>query len=164
VTLSVSVTPPLGAGSYVLRQRMVKEAIAWFDQIQKTNVTVAPQPALAASYSASPPTAWTGGQTQTYAITVTNTGSQTWNASGSNMVRLGIHFGTASDGWGVGWATDQRFSLPADLAAGASVTLSVSVTPPLGAGSYVLRQRMVKEAIAWFDQIQKTNVTVAPGL
>jgi hypothetical protein len=40
------------------------------------------------------------------------------------------------------------------------VTLSVSVTPPLGAGSYVLRQRMVKEAIAWFDQIQKTNVTV----
>jgi hypothetical protein len=160
VTLSINVTAPLGAGSYILRQRMVKEAIAWFDQIQKTNVTVT-QPALAASYSASPPTAWIGGQSQTYSITLTNTGSQTWNAAGPNLVRLGVHFATASDGWGVGWASDQRFSLPADLAPGASVTLSINVTAPLGAGSYILRQRMVKEAIAWFDQIQKTNVTVS---
>jgi len=161
VTLNLSVTPPAGAGSYVLRHRMVKEGVAWFAQIQKTNVTVATQPALAASYSASPPTAWTGGQSQTYSITVTNTGSQTWNAGGTNRVRLGIHFGTASDVPGTGWATDQRFSLPADVAPGASVTLSVSVTAPLGGGSYVLRHRMVKEGVTWFDQIQKTNVTVA---
>jgi hypothetical protein len=41
------------------------------------------------------------------------------------------------------------------------VTLSVNVTPPPGGGSYILRQRMVKEGIAWFAQIQKTNVTVS---
>jgi hypothetical protein len=122
---------------------------------------VAGLPPLAASYSASPPTAWTAGQTQTYAITVTNTGSQTWSATGTNRFLLGIHFGTASDGWGVGWATDQRFSLPADVAAGGSVTLSVSVAAPVGTGSYVLRHRMIQEGITWFGQIQKTNVTVS---
>ncbi|MEK6226823.1 MAG: IPT/TIG domain-containing protein, partial [Chloroflexota bacterium] len=116
--------------------------------------------ALAASYSSTPPTSWTAGQTQTYTISVTNTGSQTWNATGANPVRLGVHFGTTDDGWGVGWATDQRFGLPADLAPGASVTLTVAVTAPGTSGSYVLRHRMVKEYVAWFDQIQKTNVTV----
>jgi hypothetical protein len=160
VTLSVSVTAPLGGGSFVLRHRMVKEGVTWFDQIQKTNVTVV-QPALGASYSSTPPTSWSSGQTQTYALTVTNIGTQTWSAGGSNPVRLGIHFGTASDVPGTGWATNQRFSLPADVAPGASVTLSVSVTAPLGGGGYVLRHRMVKEGVTWFDQVQKTNVTVA---
>jgi hypothetical protein len=119
------------------------------------------QPALAATYSASPPTSWYAGQAQTYSITLTNTGTQTWNAGGSNPVRLGVSFGTSNDTAGVGWATDQRFSLPGDLAPGASVTLSLSVTPPAGTGSYVLRQRMVKEGLAWFEQMQKTSVTVA---
>ena len=119
------------------------------------------QPPLAASYSASPPSAWFAGQTQTYAVTLTNTGTQTWNAGGSNPVRLGVSFGTGNDTAGVGWATDQRFSLPGDLAPGASVTLSLSVTAPSGTGSYVLRQRMVKEGLVWFDQLQKSNVTVA---
>jgi len=158
VTLPVTVTAPGVVGSYVLRHRMVKEGIAWFDQIQKTNVTVVP--ALSASYSSSPPTSWTANQSQSYSVVVTNTGLQTWNASGPNNVRLGIHFGTDNDGWGVGWATDQRFELPGDVAPGGSVTLPVTVTAPGAAGSYVLRHRMVKEGIAWFDQIQKTNVSV----
>ena len=101
------------------------------------------------------------GQTQTYAITLTNTGTQTWSAGGGNPVRLGISFGTSNDTPGMGWATDQRFSLPGDLAPGASVTLTVSVTAPAGTGGYVLRQRMVKEGVVWFEQFSKTNVTVA---
>src|SRR5205085_9983968 len=99
-------------GTYVLRHRMVKENVAWFDQIQKTTVTVGPP--LAASYSSSPPTAWSPGETKTYAITVTNTGAQTWNAGGTNIVRLGVQFGSASDYPHDGWATDQRFFLPND--------------------------------------------------
>src|SRR5207245_5655705 len=38
----------------------------------------APLAALAASYSSTPPTSWSTGQTQSYAITLTNTGSATW--------------------------------------------------------------------------------------
>jgi len=121
-------------------------------------------PALAASYSSNPPTSWDAGQTQLYTVTVTNTGSQTWNAGSSNPVHLGIHFGTSSDGIGDGWATDQRFTLAGDVPPGGSQTLTVAVVAPTTAGAYVLRARMVKEAVAWFSQIQKTTVAVAPPL
>ncbi len=121
-------------------------------------------PALAASYSSNPPTSWDTGQTQLYNVTVTNTGSQTWNAGGSNPVHLGIHFGTSSDGIGDGWATDQRFTLAGDVPPGGSQTLTVAVVAPTTPGAYVLRARMVKESVAWFDQIQKTTVAVAPPL
>jgi hypothetical protein len=150
VTLSVTVTAPSATGGYVLRQRMFKEYVAWFAQMQKTTVMVSPATDLAANYSSTPPTSWTSGQTQTYSVTVTNTGSQTWSATGVNRVVLGVHFGTSDDTPGVGWATEQRFALPADLAAGGSVTLSVTVTAPSATGGYVLRQRMLTESVGDF--------------
>ena len=157
-TLTVNVTGPSAAGSLTLTAQMVKELVAWFPQTEQTSVTVsAPAgPALAASYSSSPPTTWTAGQTQTYQITITNSGSQTWNASGANPVHLGIHFVNASGTW----LTDQRFVLPGDVAPGASATLTVSVTAPSAAGSYTLTAQMVKEMVAWFPQSQQTAVSV----
>src|SRR3712207_6792736 len=50
-----------------------------------------------------------------------------------NRVRLGVHFGGASDAGDAaagGWATDQRFELPRDVAPGGSVTLTVGVKAP----------------------------------
>jgi hypothetical protein len=117
-------------------------------------------PALAASYSSSPPTLWAGGAALNYSVTVKNVGTQTWNATGTNIVRLGVEFGTASDFPGDGWATDQRFFLPNDVPSGGTVTLNAAVTAPSTGGNYVLRNRMVKENVAWFDQIQKTGVVV----
>jgi hypothetical protein len=158
-TLSVRVTPPNTSGSYVLQAEMVKENVAWFQQVQNTNVTVF---SLAASYSSAPPTAWSRGQTQTYTVTVTNTGAQTWNASGANPVHLGLHFSTSGAvTTGSGWLTDQRWSLPNDVPPGGSATITVGVTAPSTAGSYVLQEQMVKEQVAWFQQAQNTNVTVS---
>jgi hypothetical protein len=117
-------------------------------------------PALSASYTSSTPTIWAPGATFTYNVTVQNTGTQTWNAGGNNIVRLGVQFGTASDWPHDGWATDQRFFLPNDVPSGASVTMTVTVTAPTTPGSYVLRHRTVKENVAWFNQIQKTAVVV----
>jgi uncharacterized membrane protein len=158
-TLTVTVTPPSTSGSYVLQAEMVKENVAWFQQVQNTNVTVF---SLAASYSSAPPTTWSRGQTQTYTVTVTNTGTQTWNASGANLVRLGIHFATSGAvTTGSGWLTDQRWVLPNDVPPGGSATITVSVTAPSTPGSYVLQAQMVKEQVAWFQQVQNTNVTVS---
>src|SRR2546430_846915 len=140
---------------------MVKEGGAWFDQIQKTAVAVSAVQALAVIQAEDGIRDLTVTGVQTCALPISNTGTQTWVAGGSTPVHLGVHFGTTDDGWGAGWSTDQRFALPADLAAGASVTLSVDVTAPSAAGNYVLRHRMVKEGVAWFDQIQKTTVTVS---
>jgi glucose/arabinose dehydrogenase len=158
VTVSASVTAPQTDGIYVLRHRMVKEDVAWFEHIHRTNVAVGA--ALSASYSSSPPTAWAAGQPRTYPVTVNNTGSETWNAGGTNIVRLGVHFGTASDWPHDGWATDQRFFLPSDVPTGGSVILNVTVTAPTSGGTYALRHRMVKEDVAWFTQVHKTAVNV----
>ncbi|MGV3606449.1 MAG: PQQ-dependent sugar dehydrogenase [Planctomycetaceae bacterium] len=160
VTLTITLTAPATAGTYTLRQRMVKESVAWFDPPQKTTMTVA-KGTLAATYTSTPPTTWLNGQTIPYTITLTNTGTQTWNRTGTNPVRLGIYFGTASDAVGA-WSTEPaRFDLPSDVAPGASVTMTINVTAPATAnGNYTLRARLVKDNVAWFDYFQKTAVVV----
>jgi hypothetical protein len=156
-TFTVAIKAPMTDGPYVLRHRMVKEGVTWFGQIQKTDVTVG---TLAASYSSSPPTSWQAGTAQVYAVTVTNTGTLPWNAADPNAVHLAVQFGDASNNC-CNALTDRRFVLPGDVPPGGSVTLNVQVTPPNTTGSFTLRQRMVKEYVAWFDQIQKTSVSVS---
>ncbi len=48
-----------------------------------------------------------------------------------------------------------RYDLPHDVAPGQSVTINVSVGAPGEIGNYVLRQRMVKEYVGWFEQLQR---------
>ena len=158
-TLTVTITSPATAGSYVLRQRMVTEGVAFFSQLAKTNVTVA-KATLAASYSSSPPTSWIIKEKRTYNITLTNTGTQTWNNSGTNPVNLGIYFGDLRDAANAWTTQPKRYTLPNSVAPGQSVTMSITVQAPAAAGSYILRARMVKENVGWFDYFQKTAVTV----
>lgn len=95
---------------------------------------------------------------------MTNTGNQTWPAGGgrprpprrplhSPRRRRSVSYNS--------WRTDQRFSLPADLAPGASATLTISVTAPTTAGSLIVEYQMVKETRFWFSQFADVNVAVA---
>lgn len=120
------------------------------------------EPAYAAVYSSNPPSIWTAGEIQSYTITITNTGYETWEAGGDNPVCLGVHFGSDSDAPHEGWVTDQRFPLIRDLAPGESQLLPIRVTAPQTIGDYILCHRMVKEGMAWFDQSHKTKVVVKP--
>src|SRR5207302_1285345 len=108
-----------------------------------------------ASYSvAATPTSWGTNQSQTYSVTITNAGSQAWPHTGSGLVDLGVHFTSAGGGFGnSAYYSDQRISLPADLAAGASVTLSITVTAPPNSGNLVLEYQMAKEGQFWFGQL-----------
>lgn len=167
ITISVPITAPAG-GTYLLRHRMVKEQVAWFDDLDDVAVTVRLTPeswpsVLRATYAATPPRAWEARETSSYEVSLTNTGLVTWNADGPERVRLGVHFGARSDEPGVGWVTDERFDLPRDIAPGASVTLRVTVTAP-GGGEFVLRHRLVKEEVAWFSDVQAAEVGVTSGL
>jgi hypothetical protein len=157
-TFSIDVTAPAKAGSYTLRQRMVHETLGWFAEMLKTSAAVQ---RLSAQYTATPPTQWAAGETKTYTITLLNNGSSTWNATGPNAVHLGVYFAGTSDAVGAWNEEPMRFNLPRNVAAGQKVTLTISVTAPLTGGNYVLRHRMVKEGVNWFNQMKKTNVVVA---
>jgi len=138
----------------------VKENVQWFDALQKTSVGVAVG-ALAASYATTAPTNWQPAQTKTFTTTVTNTGTLTWNANDPQSVHLGVYFNGKSDAIGDWTSEPVRFSLASDVAPGGSATITITMTAPSAAGSYVLRQRLVKEQVSWFTQLQKTNVVVA---
>ncbi|PYQ63860.1 MAG: hypothetical protein DMF54_15675 [Acidobacteria bacterium] len=128
-----------------------------------TNLVVSAAPQWVATYSvAGTPTSWGTNQTQTYSVTVTNAGSQTWPHTGGGLVDLGVHFTSAGGGFGNStYYSDQRISLPADLAPGASVTLSITVTAPPNSGNLVLEYQMAKEGQFWFAQFADVNVTVS---
>jgi hypothetical protein len=165
VTLTIAVTAPGSGGSEVLEYQMVKENQFWFSQFSDVAVTVqGAAPTWTASYDVTnTPTAWTANQTQTYTVTITNSGNQIWPAAGADPVRLGVHFATRGGGFKVNypWLTDQRFTLPADLAPGASVTLTIAVTAPSSIGNLVLEHQMVKEHQFWFNQFADVSVVVA---
>ena len=114
----------------------------------------------AALYSTTIPNTWSPGQTRTFTTTITNTGTQTWNATDPNAVHLGVYFNGNSDAI-YDWPSEPiRFNLPQNVAPGASVTLNITMTAPVAPGSYVLRERLVKENVQWFAQLLATPVSV----
>ncbi len=157
-TLDFDVTAPKKPGSYTLRQRLISDQFGPLGDMLKTAAAVE---TLSAQYMANPPTQWQAGETQTYTITLVNKGSKTWSATGPNPVHLGVYFAGASDAVGDWPEEPMRFELPHDVKPGQKITLTIDVTAPLIPGSYVLRQRMVKEGVNWFNQMQRTDVVVA---
>ena len=102
------------------------------------------------------------GKSQTFSITVTNNGTQTWPSGGYSEVDLELHFATS---WGgaqnqANWVTNNAFALPKDVVPGQSVTVQVTVTPP-HSGSYMLEAEMISEHHFWFLQSSAINAPVA---
>jgi N-acetyl-anhydromuramyl-L-alanine amidase AmpD len=163
VTVSVTVTAPSTAGSLVLEATMIKEHQFWFKQSAPINVTVS-GPIWSAQYDLTQaPTAWTAGQSKTFSVTITNTGNQTWPSTGYTEVDIDFHFTTVAGGstQQSHWLTSQAFSIPANLAPGASVTVSVTVTAPSTKGSMFLEAEMIKEHQFWFTSVGSVSATVS---
>jgi glucose/arabinose dehydrogenase len=113
-----------------------------------------------ALYSTTAPDTWLPGQTRTFTTTLTNSGTQTWNASDPSAVHLGIYFNGNSDAI-YDWSSEPlRVLLPQDVAPGQTVTVTVAATAPAASGNYVFRQRLVKEGVQWFDQLQSSPIAV----
>ena len=117
-----------------------------------------------ASYDMSKvPTSWVAGQSQTFPVTVTNIGGATWPSAGHTRVDLDLHFATRAGGSAKAayWVTSRVFSLPADLAPSASVTLTVTLIAPARTGALVLEAEMLKEHQFWFKQWAPIKTAVA---
>ncbi len=98
------------------------------------------------------------GATATVSVTLTNSGTATWNAAGPNPVNLTYHW-YAPGGAAVVW-DGARTSLPGDVPPGRLFTTDAKVQAPMGAGAYELRFALVKEGVAWFDP-QPVGLTVS---
>jgi spore germination protein YaaH len=162
-TLSVTVTAPATAGPVVLEAEMTKENEFWFQQWQPFNVTVL---LWAAAYDMSKvPKSWGVGQSQTFPVTLTNTGGYAWPSTGYTRVDLDLHFTTRAGGApkSAYWLNSKAFSLPGDVAPGASVTLNVTFTAPSVIGTFVLEAEMIKEHQFWFKQWAPLTVAVVPA-
>jgi hypothetical protein len=165
-TVNFTLTAP--TGSTVLEALMIKEHQFWFDTVttspqQWTSVAAAFSP-IAATYDLSKaPTSWTKGQSKTFSVTVTNTGTTTWVSTGYNEFDLDFHFtttvgGSAQQGH---WLTSMAFALPHDVLAGQSVTFNVTLTAPSTAGSMFLEAEMIKEHAFWFPQVSSVAVVIS---
>lgn len=164
VTIGVSPTAPYSPGTYVLQYGMTDVGSAGFySKPLRNNVTVGTVQSLDAGYwvSGAPNEFGAGsGSSIPFQIKLYNTGSTTWNASGTNPVLLGIHFFLAGSAT---WQTDQRIPLPFDVAPNQTTTLTIQVTAPPSSttpGQYLLGYQMVKSNVAWFSSYLNTVVCV----
>jgi len=163
VTMNVTFAAPAKTGSLVLEAVMVKEHQFWFQHWQAVKVTVAAA-VWSASYNLTGvPATWSKSQSQSITVTVTNTGNITWPSSGYYRVDLGLHFTTQTGGSSklAYWLTSLAQSLPADLAPGNSVPVTISLTAPSAGGSMYLEAEMVREHQFWFQQTGFIPVTVS---
>jgi hypothetical protein len=167
VTVTGTFTAPdhPGGALLTLESLMIKEHQFWFDAVTSSPQQWGPITASIsqATYDVSAvPGAWTKGQTQTFTVTVTNKTAFTWSHTGYNEFDLDLHFTTMTGGSAqqVHWLTSQAFALPADLAPGASVSVSVTVTAPNTAGSMFLEAEMIKEHAWWFTDVNSASVVV----
>jgi cysteine-rich secretory family protein len=163
LTFSVSVTAPTtSSGPMSLEAELFKNQQFWFQQSSAVAVTVAPA-TWTAAYAFSPPTSWTGGQTQNVSLTLTNTGNQTWVNTGPNPVMLDVNFSTQNAGnavIGCCWKTSQLYNLPSSVAPGGSVTFTVAVTAPTVTGSYFLEAQLFKNQQFWFPAWSSVSASV----
>ncbi len=83
-------------------------------------------------------------------VTLRNTGSKTWMATGKNAVRLSYHWLDAA-GQRLP-AEGERTNLPGSVLPDQEVALEAKVKAPAGAGAYLLQWDVVEELITWFSQ------------
>ena len=84
------------------------------------------------------------------AVTVKNTGSQVWPASGVNRVEFTYDW-LSSEGNFV--AHGAITLLAHDVAPGELITFNAKIMAPPSPGKYIIRPTMIAEQIAWFNTL-----------
>ncbi len=123
--------------------------MAWFAPSAPLGVSVQAATYTASYQVATPPTSAPAGGTATVQATLTNTGNQLWNATGTNPVDLAYHWYDATGATAIVWDV-ARTALAANVAPGASTNVTATIGVPATPGTYILKLALVKEGIAWF--------------
>ena len=116
--------------------------------VQAQTVSAAPELAAIYTVASTPPTLPIG-NVVSVAVSITNTGTATWNSSGANLVDLSYHWYDTT-GKAVVW-DGLRSPLSANVPPTGTIAATAQVVPPTAAGTYLLRFALVKEGVGWFD-------------
>jgi archaellum component FlaF (FlaF/FlaG flagellin family) len=160
--VTVALKGPASSGSLYLEAQMIKEHQFWFKQYRAITVIAAP-PGWSATYNITHvPTTWVAGKSQTFSVSVTNNGTQTWPSTGTTEVDLHVHFATSAGGAAnqVNWIASAGASLPKNVGPSQSVAVMITIAPPR-AGSLILELEMIKEHQFWFLQYNPVPVSVS---
>ena len=137
-------------------------------RVNALRAATATLPVTAATYSArydtsGAPRSATAGTSFLANVRITNASPVTWLAAGPNPIRLGYHWLDAN-GNVVVW-DGAHTPLVADLPAGATTTIAVTVLAPPTKGTYTLRFDLVREGDAWFSAkgVAPSDLSVAVG-
>jgi hypothetical protein len=163
VSVTVTAKAPATSGSVYLEAQMFKNKQFWLQQWEWSQVSVGSL-AWGANYDVcGAPRSWTPGQSQTFQVTLTNGGTETWPATGTNSVRLNLHFTNRPGGSAAmaGWLVSYSFPLAVDVAPGASATLTVTIAGPTSPARMEIEGTLFKNHEFWFQQWQGVSITVA---
>ncbi|MGH2379214.1 MAG: S8 family serine peptidase, partial [Candidatus Limnocylindria bacterium] len=164
VALSVPVTTPAQPATYTLVIDLVRDGIVAFSTRGADALAheVRVGSGIGASYEAPAETAaFDAGSETTLVVSVRNTGTVTWAATGGNPVRLSYHWLQAG---AVHTWEGLRGALPADVPPGAQVSLDLPVLPPLQPGPYTLRLDLVQEGVAWYSDLGAAPLDLEAGV
>jgi len=147
--VDMAITTPTATGSYILRPDVVREGVTWFSgqgmMLPSRTIAIAVPP-YGATYQNAPNVGAAVNTITTVAVTLTNTGSQTWQPGAYN---LSYHLYAASGNVYV-W-DGLRTALPAAVPSGAIVTVQAIVKVPTVPGGYRIAFDLVQEGVTWFS-------------
>lgn len=162
------ITAPTNPGTRYVSARMVHELETWFGTYITIPVTVqgATQTLNAALTVVSAPSVLFSEQPGRVIIRARNTGTQTWNHTGSNPVRLAATsanqfvLSNFSFGGQVG-TTNARANMNQDVPPGGSIDFAFDISrTTFNTRSFKLSLRMLKGNGTWFGNTINRNITV----
>jgi hypothetical protein len=147
--VQMNVRTPTPIGSYILRPDIAREGVTWFSgqgmMLPSRTIAVAVPP-YGATYQNAPNIGAPVNGMAVMAVTLTNTGSLTWQPG---AVNLAYHLYAPSGNVYV-W-DGFRTALPAPVAPGATVTVNAAVRVPIPPGQYRIAFDLVREGVTWFS-------------
>ncbi len=164
-TFSTTLNAPESSGSYTVTYRMNGGGYGWFgDEISKT-IRVDPLVRDAKVVSVDIPSEMTEGDTYQAKITMRNTGTGTWYASGNNHVDFGTPDGNTGDAYRFSGWSSKALNEGSMVKPGGEYTFEFRITAP-SPRDYDLKFRMVAKDGEWFgEQVGKgvkVNAKVVP--
>jgi hypothetical protein len=159
-SFTTRLTAPSTAGEYTIGYMMYCPDFEWFGEELSKSVTVVASSHDAKVVSVNMPSEMLPGETRDVSITMQNTGTAAWYATGSHPVYLWMVDGTNGAAYKFNGSSDRILMSPTSVVRkDDQYTFNFKIKAP-AAGSYYLQYRMMWDGNYVFGQIAGCTITV----